>query len=266
MGSQDSTARYRYRELSDSTCRQKPGSEFVSRRFSNDKFPASSVVAALGLMGCTWLTFYMWSPSFLDGDFPRPFWYVPGFVFLVGLLGNVVYAHFAPGRFLDFPMAASCCTIILPGMTLWAHGYPTGGMICAYASTASTAADAMRPYSDGDRNRRSYAFDMTMCAGCFGSCMVPMARAFQCAFAQLHIALACGFVLWIVIVFSIPVAYWYWVAVNYYSTEYDLQNQSARTRGELTGEAWRPFHIGWHLLAVLCFMVGFISAIGVCAI
>lgn len=187
------------------------------------------------------------------GNFPRSYWPIPAALGILGVCCNILYAT-RTGRFLDLPMAFSCSIILMPGMILWADGYPIAGVWAGYAVTWSTAADAMRPFTHYGMNGYVYEFDMVIAVCTFCGCLPAFAHYTKCAFAELHVVYAVLYLLYNVLVFSVPGIYWKWKANKLYTTKTLIY---AQTKDQLCTERWRPYHMLWHVIAVSCCAMGF---------
>ena len=185
---------------------------------------------------------------------PANFW-LTAVVAVVGFAANVVYASAASGRFLKWPMALSAVPFVLPGMAMWASGFPSVGMSIASIVWTSPPTDALRPFTHFDRNEFAYAFDMAVVAANFIGCVVAGAHYVRCAFDNLTVVQAIGYIVLCVFLWGAPLVVW-------------SRNRTAEERNQQLPNpmpnAWEKGHIIWHVVASGTCFLGSLSGIYVC--
>lgn len=168
----------------------------------------------------------------------------------VAFMAIVAFAVASPTRHIDISMALSSYIFVVPGMAMWAAGYPAFGISIAYIAGSATAADALRPFDYGDRNLFWYSFDMVLTASNFAWCIVSGVAFIKCALSNFKHPYTWLYIVWCGTVWAVPLVFWKWSG--------DIQSAGKKAGGAAT-EAWRPYHMLWHVVAVSCCTVGCLS-------
>lgn len=174
----------------------------------------------------------------------------------IAFLSIATFGTVSKGRYIDWPMALSSYIFVVPAMAMWSAGFPAFGISIAYIAGSATAADAMRPFSNGDRNTFWYSFDVVLTTSNFVWCILTAKVYIQCAFSHFKRPYYPWlFVAWCVFVWAMPLGFWKWSG--------DVQEANKQQDGKQAAgtdpEAWRPYHMLWHVVAITCCTIGNIS-------